>query len=273
MDFNQLPPELSLAKLAAQQAGDILMDYLERGFTIREKGESDLVSEADVSAEQAILKLIRDTFPTHEILAEESQTELLGDSVPEHLWIVDPLDGTTNFAHGIPHFAVSIAYLHHGKAQCGVVYNPARQDWYLAALGEGAWWNGSRLAVGEQTSLSNCLIGLGFYYDRGAMMEATLATIHKLFKTGIHGVRRFGTASLDLAQVARGFYGAFFEYQLSPWDFAAGRLLVEEAGGRCTTATGSELPFKKTSVLASNGHLHDTMLQIIDETAGQLFRK
>ncbi|WP_437229976.1 inositol monophosphatase family protein [Planctomicrobium sp. SH661] len=273
MALENYSPELNLAREAARDAGALLMDYLNRGVTVREKGISDLVSEADVSAEKLILDRIRNAFPDHAILAEESQTELAGADVPEHLWIVDPLDGTTNFLHGIPHFAVSIAYYRAGVAECGVVFNPARDDWYVCARGAGAWFQDERLQVGSQESLSDCLVGLGFYYDRGAMMEATLATIHQLFKTGIHGVRRFGTASLDLAQVARGFYGAFFEYQLSPWDFAAGRLLVEEAGGRVTTAQGHDLPMKKGSVLASNGLLHETMLGIIDKTASNLFQQ
>lgn len=271
MALEDLLPELNLAREAAAQAGALLRNYQKQGFTIREKGTSDLVSEADVTAETLILERIREAFPDHGLLAEESRTELAGTAIPEHLWVVDPLDGTTNFAHGIPHFAVSIAYYRNGRAECGVVYNPAREDWYVAARGAGAWFHNERLHVGRQQTTQDCLIGLGFYYDRGAMMEATLATIHQLFKTGIHGVRRFGTAALDLAHVARGFYGAYFEYQLSPWDFAAGRLLVEEAGGRVTTACGEELGFKKGSVLASNGFLHPVMLEIIQQTAGHLF--
>jgi myo-inositol-1(or 4)-monophosphatase len=167
---------------------------------------------------------------------------------------------------------VSIAYYRQGEPKCGVIYNPARDDWYVAVRDGGAWHNGRRIHVGQQQQLSECLVGVGFYYDRGKMMEATLATIHQLFKNGIHGIRRFGTASLDLAHVASGMYGAFVEYQLSPWDFAAGRLLVEEAGGRVSTALGADLPLQKGSVLASNGHLHQAMLQIVDQTAAHLFR-
>lgn len=239
------------------------MRFLREGFTIREKAESDLVSEADVTAEKIILEMISDRFPGHAVLAEESQSEALRDSVPEHLWIVDPLDGTTNFAHGIPHFAVSIAYYRDGEPNCGMIWNPAREDRYVALRGQGAWYNGGRLHVGTQTALRDCLIGVGFYYDRGEMMEATLASIHQLFKTGIQGIRRFGTASLDLAQVAQGRYAAFFEYQLSPWDFAAGQLLVEEAGGKVTTTRNAPLPFTQTTVLASNGRLHETVLNIV----------
>jgi myo-inositol-1(or 4)-monophosphatase len=271
MQIENGSPELALASQAAAAAGAVLMRHLREGFSVREKGASDLVSDADVAAEQTILALIRAAHPDQAILSEESHAQTYARDVPEHLWIVDPLDGTTNFAHGIPHFAVSIAYYRAGQAQCGVVYNPAQEDWYSAQRGAGAWFNGERMQVGPQQSLSDSLIGIGFYYDRGRMMEATLATVHKLFKSGIHGVRRFGAAALDLAHVARGMYSAFFEYQLSPWDFAAGRLLVEEAGGKVTTATGQELPFEKSSVLASNSQLHETMLGIIRESAGDLF--
>jgi len=264
-------PELAVAQQAAAAAGQVLLDFAQAGFTVREKGVSDLVSEADVAAETAVLARIRQAFPTHDVLAEESQTELTATNVPEHLWIIDPLDGTTNYVHGIPHYAVSIAYLRDGQPECGVVFNPAREDLFVAVRNQGAWHNGKRLSVGPQTSLADCLVGLGFYYDRGAMMEATLATVQALFQTGIHGVRRFGTASLDLSAVARGHYGAFFEYQLSAWDFAAGRLLVEEAGGRCTTALGEPLPIGRSSVLASNGTLHPVMEKIIREKAGHLF--
>lgn len=176
---------------------------------------------------------------------------------------MDPLDGTTNFAHRVPHFAVSIAYMFQGKAECGVIWNPIHDDLYVARRGHGATHNGKTIHVSEQTQMSECLIGTGFYYDRGAMMEATLAAIRDCFRQQIHGIRRFGTASLDLAHVATGLYGAYFEYQLSPWDYAAGQLLVEEAGGRVTTCSGSEMPIGKTSILASNSGVHEEMLSIV----------
>jgi myo-inositol-1(or 4)-monophosphatase len=244
----------------AQEAGRVLLDYYERGFSVRAKAASDLVTDADVAAERVIAAGLRATFPDHEILAEEEHS---GRVDAEHLWIVDPLDGTTNFAHGIPHYAVSIAYLHRGQTECGVVWNPAREDLYHASVGAGAWHNGQPMSVNSERSMNESLIGIGFYYDRGAMMEATLRAVGSCFRRGIHGVRRFGTASLDLAHVASGLYGAYFEYQLSPWDFAAGRLLVEEAGGIVTNCQGQPLAIKKTSVLASNGQLHQEMLQTV----------
>ncbi len=257
--------ELKVAKQAAQAGGAIVARYFRDGVEMRTKAVSDLVSDADIESENAIVAAIREAYPDHAILGEESHQ---ADVTAAKLWIVDPLDGTTNFAHGIPHFAISIAYYEHGQPRCGVIYNPVREDWYVTEVGQGAWYNGRRVRVNNQTSLSQSLVGVGFYYDRGAMMEATLRAIRELFGQQIHGIRRFGTASLDLAQVAMGMYGAYFEYQLSAWDFAAGRLFVEEAGGRVTTCQGEPLPLAKSSVLASNGHLHDAVLDIVSKWKG-----
>jgi len=249
------------AHAAADAGGEVLMRYFQSSeLAVRAKAGPDLVSEADVTAEQTIVEIIQKTFPDHAILGEESHA---GDVAAEHLWIVDPLDGTTNYLHGIPHFAVSVAYYHHGIAQCGVVWNPARGDLFTAIAGNGAQQNGQPIKVSPATSLGDSLIGVGFYYDRGAMMQATLDAVGDLFRGGIHGVRRMGTASLDLCQVATGCYGGFFEYELSPWDFAAGRLILEQAGGRITACDGETLQLKKTSVCASNGLLHDDMLNVV----------
>lgn len=263
--MEQESKELSVARQAAQIGGAIVARYFREGVEMRTKAVSDLVSDADIESEHAIVAAIRESFPDHAILGEESHQ---ADVSAPKLWLVDPLDGTTNFAHGIPHFAISIAYYEHGQAQCGVIYNPIRDDWYVAAAGQGAWYNGRRAQVNGDVALNQSLVGVGFYYDRGAMMEATLRAIRELFGHQIHGIRRFGTASLDLAQVAMGMYGAYFEYQLSAWDFAAGRLFVEEAGGRVTTCQGEPLPLAKSSVLASNGHLHDTVLNIVNKWQG-----
>jgi myo-inositol-1(or 4)-monophosphatase len=252
--------ELEVARAAARRGGDVLRDAFRQTIAFRTKAPAELVTDADLASEAAIVELIRSEFPSHEILGEEGHS---ADVTAEHLWIVDPLDGTTNFAHHLPHFAVSIAYYRAGVPQCGVIWNPARDDWYETARGQGAWRNGDPVAVSPAQDLSEVLVGVGFYYDRGAMMEATLAAIADLFRRQIHGIRRFGTAALDLCQVGCGQYGAFFEYQLSPWDFAAGRLFVEEARGRVTTCAGNALPIAKTHVLASNGALHDAVLEIV----------
>jgi len=252
--------EIEIARLAARKAGGVLLDYWQRGFTSREKTNAGFVTDADVAAEKVIVETILAERPEHAVLGEEEHT---ADVAAEHLWIVDPLDGTTNYAHQLPHFAVSVAYYHRGVAQCGVVWNPARDDWYEATRGGGAWHNGERVQVSNATRLDQVLIGVGFYYDRGAMMEATLAAIADLFRQQIHGIRRFGTAALDLCHVACGLYGAFFEYQLSPWDFAAARLILEEAGGTVTTCLGDPLPLEKIHVLGSNGALHPAVLEIV----------
>ncbi|MEW4528724.1 inositol monophosphatase family protein [Maioricimonas sp. JC845] len=252
--------ELEVARQAAVAGGEIVSRYFRDGVTIRSKSTSNLVSDADVESEQAIARCINEAFPDHVILGEELHD---GEVGAEHLWIIDPIDGTNNFAHGIPHFAISVAYYRSGQPVCGVVFNPIREDWFVAVRGKGATYNGQPAQVAEATGLNEVLVGLGFYYDRGAMMEATLAAARDLFGQQIHGIRRFGTASLDLCQVGTGMFGAFFEYQLSPWDFAAGRLFVEEAGGKVTTARGADLPLETTSVLASNGHLHEAMLKIV----------
>jgi myo-inositol-1(or 4)-monophosphatase len=252
--------ELEIAQDAARAGGEILSGYFQQGIEFRTKQACDLVSNADVESERVIAEIIRATFPDHEILGEEGHQ---ADVSAEHLWVIDPLDGTTNFAHDIPHFAVSIGYYHKGEPIVGVIYNPARDEWFHAVRGEGAFAKGKQVSVATHQLLSESLVGVGFYYDRGAMMQATLASIDQLFQKQIHGIRRFGTASLDLVQVGCGMFGAFFEYELSPWDFAAGRLFVEEAGGRVTTCDGSPLPIEKTSLLASNGALHDAMLAIV----------
>ncbi len=252
--------ELEAAKEAAQIGGQIVARYFREGVAIRSKATANLVSDADLESEQAIVDFLQRRFPQHAVLAEEAHQDPLDC---EHLWVVDPLDGTNNFAHHIPHFAVSIAYYHRGQAVCGVIYNPIRDDWFWTVRGQGAFANGTRVAVAPHTQLAETMIGVGFYYSRGAMMEATLEALRELFQNQIHGMRRFGTASLDLCQVGVGSYGAYFEYELAPWDFAAGGLFVEEAGGRVTTCRGEPLPLAKSSLLASNGPLHPVMLEIV----------
>jgi len=262
MKTTAITPELDLAREAARVGGEVVRGHFRQGVEVRHKGPVDLVTVADTESEQAIVDLIRERFPDHAVLAEESHHDATD---AEHLWIVDPLDGTTNFAHGIPHFAVSIAYYHQGRPQCGVVHKPIDGTWYEAVRGGGAFVDGRPARVATHERLDEALIGVGFYYDRGAMMECTLRAIRELFGCNIHGIRRFGTAALDLCHVGLGLYGGYFEYKLSPWDFAAGRLFVEEAGGRVTTCVGDELPVGTCTVAASNGRLHEALLNIVRE--------
>ncbi|WDQ19319.1 inositol monophosphatase family protein [Rhodopirellula sp. P2] len=256
---------LETAVQAAKVGGEILRRYFENGVMIRDKSVDggktyDLVSDADLESEQAVATLIREAYPDHELLGEEDLQG--GDSSAEHLWVIDPLDGTNNFAHHLPHFAVSIAYYESGVPIVGAVYNPIRNDLFTTVQGQGAFQNGTRVQVSESGSLNQSMIGCGFYYDRGEMMRATLDAIAECFQNEIHGIRRFGAASLDLCEVGCGGFDAFFEYKLSPWDFAAGALFITEAGGQITTATGDALPLETTSVLASNGKVHAAMLEI-----------
>ena len=264
-EFEQLPSgELELAFRAAFAGGRVVLDHFHRGVEKRSKSTQatyNLVTDADIEAERTIVAMISEQFPTHAILGEEESST--GNTDAEELWIIDPLDGTNNFAHRIPHFAVSIAFYRQGQPHCGVVVNPVRGDWYWALKGHGAFHNGRRLEVDSADELRQSMIGCGFYYDRGAMMEATLAAVHDFFKQDIHGIRRFGTAALDLCQVADGLFGAYFEYQLHPWDFAAGRLILEEAGGQVTDGHGQALELSLTSIVASNQLLHQRCVEIV----------
>jgi myo-inositol-1(or 4)-monophosphatase len=260
-----MPPELHIAEAAAQAGANIALQHFHNLAQVTSEikpGEPSFnrVSIADVESEHAIVAVIRRAFPQHAILGEEAHSAAAD---AEHLWVIDPIDGTNNFLHGIPQFGISVAYYRSGQAVCGVILNPARDDSFITARGHGAFHNGQRVGVSEHRRLDEVLIGLGFYYDRGAMMEATLAAMRQLFSHNIHCIRRLGAATLDLCMVACGQLGGYFEYELSPWDFAAGRLFVEEAGGRVTTCIGDPLPLSKTHILATNGLLHDAMLEIV----------
>ena len=256
--------ELELAIRAAKAGGEVICRYFAKDSLtdveqkIQDQQNQGLVTNADLESEQVIVDTIRQAFPGHSILAEESYRESLE---AEHLWIIDPLDGTNNFAHGIPHFAVSIAYYRQGRPDCGVIYQPVTNELFTTESGHGACHNGRSVLVNRHQKLDETMVAVGFYYDRGQMMQDTLATMERLFRSNIHGIRRMGTASLDLVQVGLGRFGAYFEYALSPWDFAAGRLFVEEAGGRVTDCLGAELKLQNSSLLASNGFLHQVMLE------------
>jgi myo-inositol-1(or 4)-monophosphatase len=256
---------MEVAIAAARAAGMRIAQLFGQVGSVKQKfvdGRSNgLVTQADLEAENIILASIRGQFPSHTILSEESLST--GDVEARNLWVVDPLDGTNNFAHRIPHFSVSIAYFENGRNTCGVVHNPLTGDWFVAGAGEGAWFNGSRAVVSDHAHIADSIIGFGFYYDRGQMMQATLDAIGELFRSQIVGVRRFGSAALDLAYVGIGRFGGYFEYELSPWDFAAGKLFVEEAGGKVTNCQGQEIPIAKSSVLATNSRMHDELRMVV----------
>jgi myo-inositol-1(or 4)-monophosphatase len=254
-------PVAEVAIEAAWAGGLGLLRFFRKELRVQTKGVANFVSEADLAAESAVVSAIRSRFPDHAVISEETHSDR-ADS--EHLWIIDPLDGTNNYLHGMPHFAVSIGYYERGVGKVGVICNPAVGDWFVGAEGKGAWANGERSRVSSAKGLSDAMVSCGFYYDRGKMMQTTLDTLAELFRSDIHGMRRCGAAALDLAYLACGWFDVFFEYRLSPWDYAAGGVLLREAGGTLTDCSGAELPLgRHSSVCATNGHLHDSMLAVV----------
>lgn len=258
-------PALELAIEAAELAGKRVASLFGQAFSVERKqvnGQSQgLVTQADLDAEDLIIQTIRSQFPEHQFLSEESHPELVNSA--EHLWVLDPLDGTNNFAFGIPHFSVSLAYYSSGNPVCGVIHQPLTGENFVALKSGGSWLNGHQVHVNTQATFPETIAAFGFHYDRGEMMSRTLAALHELFSNQIIGVRRFGSAALDLAWVGCGRFGCFFEFKLSPWDFAAGRLFVEEAGGKVTTSSGQQLPLGSSSILASNGLLHGSLVELL----------
>ena len=233
-----MQPLLNIAVRAARRAGDLMVKSLSRldSIQVATKGRNDFVSEIDRAAEAEILGTIRRAHPDHAFLAEESGKS--GDS--EFVWIIDPLDGTTNFLHGFPQFAVSIALQHRGRMSQGVIYDPMRQELFTASRGEGAQLEGRRIRVSKQPGLEGALIGTGFPYRANAQWLESYLSMMKSIMTSAAGLRRPGAASLDLAYVAAGRLDGFWEIGLSPWDTAAGTLLIQEAGGHVGTLIGEE---------------------------------
>ncbi len=244
---------------AALEAGRILRWHFQANVEIRYKGEIDLVTEADVASERALLSRIQSAFPDHAVLAEESGGI---DRASPWLWVVDPLDGTTNFAHGFPVFSVSIALLHEGQRALGVVYDVMRDELFTARRGEGAFLNGRPIRVSRTPRLAEALLVTGFPYDRHESPLDNTREFRALLRR-CHGVLRVGSAALDLASVAAGRLDGYWEFRLSPWDLAAGALLVEEAGGHVTTPHGDPLPPLGTDIVATNGQIHTELLEAL----------
>lgn len=229
---------LNVAVMAARRGGDTLfrsLKYLDK-LKVEKKGRNDFVSEADRNAEDAVIATIHKHYPGHAILAEESGTQ--GDS--EYLWIIDPLDGTTNFLHGFPVFCVSVGLMHEGRLEQGAVYDPLRQELFTASRGQGAQLDGRRIRVSGRRSLEQALIGTGFpFRDSNRALEPYLGMLISAIRN-TEGIRRAGAAALDLCYVAAGRLDAFWETGLSSWDLAAGALIIREAGGIVSGLDGSE---------------------------------
>jgi myo-inositol-1(or 4)-monophosphatase len=254
---------LTIAVKAARRAGGIInrasqnLDLL----NVTRKSHSDFVSEVDGAAEEAIIKVLLDAYPDHAILAEESGTR--GDQEKsEYQWIIDPLDGTTNFLHGFPKYGVSIALMHRGVLNQAVVYDPTSNDLFVASRGRGAYLNDQRMRVSKRTRLADSLIGTGFPFREFSHIDAYLSMFKDLIPRTV-GIRRPGSAALDLAYVAAGRYDGFWEIGLSPWDIAAGCLLITEAGGLVGDLEGNDTQLQSGNIVAGNPKVFGQLLQVI----------
>lgn len=255
-----MQPMLNIAVRAAREAGKIIMYHYERldNLTISAKARNDFVSEVDMKTEQTIIQAIHKAYPDHAILAEESGTQ--GHN--EFEWIIDPLDGTTNFLHGFPQFAVSIALRHKGRLTQGVVYDPVSQDLFTASRGGGAALNERRIRVSNSRTLEGSLLGTGFPIRQQEHLDMYLETFKSLFQH-CSGVRRPGAASLDLAYVAAGRLDGFWELGLHQWDMAAGALLILEAGGIVGDFAGDHKYLEKGHIVAGNPRMFKAILSTI----------
>jgi len=260
MTSPQSPDLISPMQAMAREAGSLLTEYFRQRVKIEYKGDVDLVTVADRESEALILERIRHQFPTHDVMGEEGTRIETGS---EYRWYVDPLDGTTNFAHGYPVFCVSLAVERRGQRVAGVIYDPTRDEMFTAELGSGARLNDQAMQVSATTKLGECLIATGFpSYKRHK--NPNIYFYHQL-TLRTHGVRRAGSAALDLCNVASGRFDGFWEFNLNPWDTAAGVLMVEEAGGKVTDFSGGAFQIASRETVASNGLVHDALLHEFQE--------
>jgi len=250
-----MPSPLESAVEIAHEAGALLRNYFERRVQFELKGDFDLVTVADRASEKLIVERLTALFPDHGILAEEGGGH---NSASEYRWYVDPLDGTTNFAHGYPVFNVTLALEKAGELIAGVVFDPFRNELFTTERGAGAFLNGRRIHVSRATKLNECLVSTGFP-SRRRHLDVNIHFYYQL-AMATHGVRRGGAAAIDLAYVACGRLDGYWEFGLSPWDMAAGKLLVEEAGGICTDMKGSPHHLKSDAIQVNNGLVHDELI-------------
>ncbi|MBI5744407.1 MAG: inositol monophosphatase [Elusimicrobia bacterium] len=259
--------ELDIIRKAARAGGAILRAKFGKvGYRL--KGRANLLTEADLASEKAVKAVIRRAFPDDGFMAEESRLE---ETPNGRLWIIDPLDGTTNYAHGFPAAAVSIAFAQHGKVKAGGVYDPFKEELFLAARGGGARLNGRRLKVSKVPVLDRALLVTGFPYDRGERANFYCGFFSEFMRLS-HDVRRLGVASLDMCWLAAGRTDGYWEFGLKPWDVAAGKVILEEAGGKVSDFSGH--PWARpadmgTQTLATNGRLHAAMLRVIRRRLGK----
>lgn len=249
-------PMINVAVTAARAAGRVIQRHVNRieGLAVQSKERNDFVSEVDRQAEQEIIRILRRSYPQHAILAEESG-ERSGD---ECRWIIDPLDGTTNYLRQFPHYAVSIGFERAGRLELGVVYDPRKEELFTAARGEGALLDGRRIRVSRMPGLEGALLGTGIPFRAQHDMEQYLATLKAMAQDSA-GIRRAGSAALDLAYVAAGRLDGFWEFALNPWDVAAGVVLVVEAGGRVGDLSGGSDYLRSGDILAASPKVFEAM--------------
>jgi myo-inositol-1(or 4)-monophosphatase len=256
----QIDRYLSVATEAARAAGAILLEYAKSGFRIEHKTPVNLVTDADHAAEECVIDRIRSEFPGHRVLAEERGR--VDATASPYLWIIDPLDGTTNFSHGYPAYCVSIGLEFEGRCVVGVIFDPTRQELFAASTGGGARLNGHRIQVSSTGILDRALLVTGFAYDIRETEQNNLDHFVR-FALKAQGIRRTGSAALDLCYVAAGRFDGFWEVKLNPWDTAAGSVVLREAGGNITDFSGREHSIYGQELVASNGHIHQAMLQVL----------
>jgi myo-inositol-1(or 4)-monophosphatase len=254
---------LAVAGEAARGAGRILRENINGTREITYKGDINLVTEMDTRSERAVVETLHASFPEHGIIAEE-ETTIRNES--GYTWIIDPLDGTTNYAHGYPCFSVSIALEHKGEVITGVVYDPMRDELFAAQKGQGSYLNGIKITVSSVDTLIKSLLATGFPYDRKVSEKNNLNYFHDLLMAS-QEVRRDGSAALDLCYVAAGRFDGFWELKLKPWDVAAGGLIVREAGGMVSDLSGNRFDMHAEEILASNGIIHGQMVEVLQKAA------
>ena len=248
---------------AAKEAGKIILSYYSKNVNAISKGSTyNLVTKADIASEDKIISIIKSKFPGHSILTEESGEEM---HKSDYCWVIDPLDGTNNFYHKFPMFCVSIALYKKGKPLIGVVFDPLKKELFYAEKNKGAFLNNKKIRVSNTTTLSKSLLALGFYYERGSLMRKTLDQMKRFFYEDVHGIRRAGSAALDICYTACGRFDGYWELYLNPWDYAAGSLIVMEAGGRITDTQGQKYSLMMKNIVASNGKIHKDMIRVLKE--------
>jgi len=256
-----MEPTLNIAINAARSAGDIILRYMDQidRVKISSKNKNDFFSEVDVKAEQAIINTIRKAYPNHGFIAEESGVQ---EDESDYIWIIDPLDGTTNYIHGYPFFCISIALKVKNRLEHAVVYDPLRHEFFTASRGRGAQLNDRRIRVSKQNQLEGALLGTGFPFRRPSLAELYLPTFEAMFGK-CAGVRRCGSAALDLCYVACGKLDGFWEFGLNSWDIAAASLIIREAGGLVSDLQGGEQYLKSGNIVAGNPKVFKLLLQTL----------